>query len=51
MGGVLFSPLWVALIVRLGFPATALLVAAAVTLVLWILAGRYFGRSPARAIG
>ncbi len=47
MGGVLFSPLWVALIVRLGFPATALLVAVVVTLVLWILAGRYFGRSPA----
>ena len=47
MGGVLFSPLWVALIVRLGFPTTAVVVAAAVTLVLWILAGRYFGRSPA----
>ncbi len=47
MGGVLFSPLWVALIGGLGLPLAAMLVAVAVVLVLWLLAGRYLGRSPA----
>jgi MFS family permease len=47
LGGVVFSPLWVALIGQLGFPRAALLVAAAVMLVIWFLAGRYLNRDPA----
>jgi hypothetical protein len=47
MGGVIFSPLWVGLIARLGFPMAAALVAGAVAVVLWLHAGRYFGRDPA----
>ncbi|MDB5370377.1 MAG: putative rane protein [Roseomonas sp.] len=47
MGGVLFSPLWAALIGRAGFAWAAVLVAAALVLVVWFLAGRYLGRSPA----
>jgi MFS family permease len=47
MGGVVFSPLWVALIGWLGLPAAATLVAAAVVGVLWFLAGRYLGSNPA----
>ncbi|MBR0666763.1 MFS transporter [Roseomonas hellenica] len=47
IGGVVFSPLWVALIAGAGFPLAALIVAAAVAVVLWVLAGRYLGRQPA----
>lgn len=47
IGGVVFSPLWVALIAGFGFPLAALAVALAVVLALWILAGRYLGRDPA----
>ena len=47
MGGVLFSPLWVALIEALGLQLAALAVAVVVAFVLWVLAGRYFGRDPA----
>ncbi|HEX7969551.1 MAG TPA: MFS transporter [Stellaceae bacterium] len=47
IGGVLFLPLWVALIGRLGFPGAAATVAAAVILVLWPLAGRYLRPTPA----
>lgn len=47
LGGVVFSPLWVVLITRLGFPWAAVLMAVAVTLALWFLAGRYLGRDPA----
>jgi MFS family permease len=47
IGGVVFSPLWVALIAGAGFPLAALIVAAAVAVVLWVLAGRYLGRHPA----
>ena len=50
MGGVVFSPLWVALIGQLGFAWAAALVAAIVAVVVWVLAGRYLGHSPA-AIG
>ena len=46
MGGVVFSPLWVALIAGLGFLGAAGLVAAAVTATLWLLAGRYLARRP-----
>jgi MFS family permease len=47
IGGVLFIPLWVALIERLGFPGAAGAVAAATLIVLWFLAGRYLGPTPA----
>jgi hypothetical protein len=47
IGGVLFSPLWVALIAAAGFSTAALTVAAVVAAVLWVLAGRYLGRTPA----
>lgn len=47
IGGVLFLPLWVALIGRLGFPGAAVAVAAAVILVLWPAAGRYLRPTPA----
>ncbi|HEY4252369.1 MAG TPA: MFS transporter [Roseomonas sp.] len=47
IGGVVFSPLWVALIAGLGFPLAALLVAGVAATALWVLAGRYLGRQPA----
>ncbi len=47
IGGVLFSPLWVALIRQLGFPMAALLVAALSLPLLWWLVGCYLGRTPA----
>ncbi len=46
MGGVLFSPLWVALIGWWGFKVAGVAVAVAVTCVLWVLAGRYLKRGP-----
>ncbi len=46
IGGVVFLPLWVALIERLGFPGAAVTVATAVLLVLWPLAGRYLRPTP-----
>ena len=47
LGGVLFSPLWVAAIGRFGFHATTLAIAATVLAVLWVLSGRYFRQTPA----
>ncbi|CAH2602300.1 MFS transporter [Rhodovastum atsumiense] len=47
MGGIVFSPLWVALISGLGFPVAALLVGITAAGVAWVLAGRYLGRGPA----
>jgi MFS family permease len=47
MGGVLFSPLWVLLIAQIGILRATLLAGSAMALVLWFLAGRYLGRSPA----
>ncbi|HSU06649.1 MAG TPA: MFS transporter [Acetobacteraceae bacterium] len=47
MGGVIFSPLWVALIATLGFPWAAAVVAAVATLILWLVATRYLTRTPA----
>ena len=46
-GGVLLLPLWVALISRFGLPDAALAVAAATLALLWWLAGRYLGPTPA----
>jgi len=47
VGGVVLSPLWVALIAGLGFAGTAALVGAAMALALWWLSGRFFARTPA----
>jgi len=47
MGGVIFSPLWVALIGPLGMGRAALLVAAVLLATMWILAGRFLSFGPA----
>ncbi|WP_372623781.1 MFS transporter [Falsiroseomonas sp.] len=47
VGGVVFSPLWVALIGWIGFGATAVLVGAVMVAVLWWLSGRYLAATPA----
>jgi hypothetical protein len=47
VGGVLLSPLWVALIAAVGFPGAAALVGAAMVLALWWLSARFLGRTPA----
>jgi MFS family permease len=47
LGGVVFSPLWVALIAWMGLGRAAIAVAVATLGVMWILAGRYLGREPA----
>lgn len=46
LGGVVFSPLWVALIASLGFARAAGLVAVATSAALWLIAGHYFARTP-----
>ena len=46
IGGVIFSPLWVAAIAMLGFANAAITIAATMLAILWLLTGRYFGRSP-----
>ncbi|MCK8787443.1 MFS transporter [Roseomonas sp. NAR14] len=47
VGGVLFSPLWVALIAWCGLAGAAALLGAAMALALWWLSGRCLGRLPA----
>lgn len=47
MGGVIFSPLWVALIAGLGFSWSACFVGAAAVATLWLVASRYLTRTPA----
>jgi MFS family permease len=46
VGGVIFSPLWVALIGYAGFPVAALTVGVAMVAVLWLLSDRYFSLKP-----
>jgi hypothetical protein len=46
IGGVVFSPLWVAAIGVLGFPLAAGLVGAVMAVAVWMLAGLWFGRTP-----
>ena len=46
VGGVLLSPLWVALIAAFGFAAAAALVGAAMVLALWWLSARFFAQTP-----
>jgi MFS family permease len=46
VGGVLFTPLWLCLIDRIGFAVAATLIAALTLAVLWPLAGRYLRPTP-----
>ena len=46
VGGVVFSPLWVALIGQVGFPTAALIVAAGMLGTVGLLAARVLGRTP-----
>lgn len=46
IGGVIFSPLWVAAIGAWGFSAAAAVIGAATVITLWVLAERYFATSP-----
>jgi MFS family permease len=46
VGGVLFTPLWVGLIAKVGFVGAASLVGAVMLIVLWPLAGRYLAATP-----
>jgi hypothetical protein len=48
IGGVIFSPLWVAAIGALGFPAAAATIGAVVALTMWILADLFLSRTPAQ---
>jgi MFS family permease len=46
IGGVIFSPLWVAAIAALGFTIAATAIAATMLITLWLLSARYFARTP-----
>jgi hypothetical protein len=46
VGGVIFSPLWVAAIGLLGFPAAALVIGLIMIVTVWVLTGRYFAKTP-----
>jgi hypothetical protein len=48
IGGVIFSPLWVAAISILGFPLAAAIIGAVVALTVWVLAALWFARTPAQ---
>jgi hypothetical protein len=46
VGGIIFSPLWVAAIAALGFPLAAVLIALVMVVTLWMLADLLFAHSP-----
>jgi len=46
VGGIIFSPLWVAAIGGLGFSLAASVIAVLMILTLWVLADRVFSRTP-----
>jgi MFS transporter len=46
IGGVIFSPLWVAAIGLLGFPIAAAMIGVAVALTMWVLADLVLSRTP-----
>lgn len=48
IGGVIFSPLWVAAIAHLGFPLAAATISVVMLLTLWLLAELVFARTPQR---
>jgi MFS family permease len=47
VGGVVLSPLWVALIAALGFTGAVAAVGAVMVLTIWFLSGRFLGCTPA----
>jgi MFS family permease len=46
IGGVVFSPLWVAAIGLLGFPSAAIAIGVVVVATIWILADLYYSKTP-----
>jgi MFS transporter len=46
IGGVVFSPLWVAAIALLGFPWAAVAIGLVMILTIWILADTYYAKTP-----
>ncbi|MDO8973011.1 MFS transporter [Reyranella sp.] len=50
IGGVVFSPLWVAAITALGFPVAAAVIGAIMIVIVWVLADRVFAHTP-RSLG
>jgi MFS family permease len=46
IGGVVFSPLWVAAIGLLGFPSAAIAIGVVVVTTVWILADLYYSKTP-----
>ncbi len=48
IGGVIFSPVWVAAIAAFGFVTAAVLLGAIMTVAIGVLAQRYFARTPAQ---
>jgi hypothetical protein len=46
IGGVVFSPLWVAAIAVLGFPIAAAVIGLATIVTIWVLAAMFFAKSP-----
>jgi len=46
LGGVIFSPLWVAAIAALGFSTAAAALGLVMVLILWLLSDVYFSRTP-----
>src|SRR5262245_16631507 len=48
VGGIVFSPLWVAAITALGFPAAACTIGLVMVVTMWILAGLVLSRTPER---
>ncbi len=46
IGGVVFSPLWVAAIGWLGFPMAALVIGVVMVIVVWLLSGLVFAKTP-----
>jgi len=46
VGGIIFSPLWVAAIDVLGFPIAAAAIGLVMVLVMWVLADHVFARTP-----
>src|SRR3954452_5894843 len=46
VGGVVFAPLWAAAIGLVGFPLAAMVIGAAMIVTVWVLADRFFARTP-----
>jgi len=47
LGGIVFSPLWVAAIALLGFPLAAAMLGTVMAVTIWLLSDRVFTRTPA----